>query len=131
MTMSEKLIMQILEKVNSIETKVDTIETKLDAVETKVNTIETKLDAVETKVNTIETKLDAVEVKVDTIETKLNAIEIEFKQFKQALFEVHAMALETNVIVKRIEIIQDQQHRIIDLLSTRSIEQEATLKRIK
>jgi hypothetical protein len=76
-------------------------------------------------------KVNTIEMKVNTIEIKVNTIEIEFKQFKQALFEVHEMGLETNAIVKRIEIIQDQQHRIIDLLSTRSIEHEATLKRIK
>jgi hypothetical protein len=62
---------------------------------------------------------------------KVNNIEKEQSQFKQALFELHEMELETNATVKRIEIIQEQQHRIIDLLSTRSIEHEATLKRIK
>lgn len=39
--------------------------------------------------------------------------------------------LETNESVKRLEAIQEQQHHIIELLSDRSIEQEAALKRIK
>jgi hypothetical protein len=36
-----------------------------------------------------------------------------------------------NESVKRLEAIQEQQHRIIEMLSARSIEQEAALKRIK
>ncbi|KRE97972.1 hypothetical protein ASG89_29155 [Paenibacillus sp. Soil766] len=55
--------------------------------------------------------------------TRLDKLEIEQSQIKQAV-------LETNEIVKRLENVQEQQHRIIELLSARSIEQEAKLKKI-
>ncbi|CAN7151668.1 hypothetical protein LJR153_000086 [Paenibacillus sp. LjRoot153] len=55
--------------------------------------------------------------------TRLDRIEFEQSQIKQAV-------LETNEIVKRLENVQEQQHRIIELLSARSIEQEAKLKKI-
>ncbi|MCD9022507.1 hypothetical protein [Cohnella silvisoli] len=48
---------------------------------------------------------------------------------EQAL--IKRTVLETNDSVKRLEAIQESQHRIIELLSVRSIEQEAQLKRIK
>jgi uncharacterized protein (UPF0335 family) len=52
---------------------------------------------------------------------RLDRIELEQAQIKQAV-------LETNETVKRMELIQEQQHTIIELLSARSIEQEAKLK---
>ena len=52
----------------------------------------------------------------------LDRLELEQAQIKQAV-------LETNETVKRMEVIQEQQHRIIELLSARSIEQEAKIKR--
>ncbi|CAH1215905.1 hypothetical protein PAECIP111891_04335 [Paenibacillus allorhizoplanae] len=55
--------------------------------------------------------------------TRLDRLELEQSQIKQAV-------LETNEIVKRLENVQEQQHRIIELLSARSIEQEAKLKKI-
>lgn len=39
--------------------------------------------------------------------------------------------LDTNERVMKMEAVLENQHRIIELLSARSIEQEATLKRIK
>ncbi|WP_231575374.1 hypothetical protein [Paenibacillus sp. FSL P4-0081] len=39
--------------------------------------------------------------------------------------------LDTNERVIRMESILENQHRIIELLSARSIEQEALIKRIK
>lgn len=52
---------------------------------------------------------------------RLDRLELEQAQIKQAV-------LETNETVKRMELIQEQQHTIIELLSARSIEQEAKLK---
>ncbi|MDQ0902957.1 hypothetical protein [Paenibacillus sp. V4I7] len=52
---------------------------------------------------------------------RLDRMELEQAQIKQAV-------LETNETVKRMELIQEQQHSIIELLSARSIEQEAKLK---
>ncbi|WNR44681.1 hypothetical protein [Paenibacillus roseipurpureus] len=54
---------------------------------------------------------------------RLDRLELEQSQIKQAV-------LETNEIVKRLEVVQENQHRIIELLSARSIEQEAKLKKI-
>lgn len=62
----------------------------------------------------------------------------EQQQMKQAIDglaeeqqQIKRAVMETNESVKRLESIQNSQHRIIELLSTRSIEQEAEIKRIK
>lgn len=64
------------------------------------------------------------EWKVPAVNERLDRIESEQRAIKQAV-------LETNKGVKRLETIQESQHRIVELLSVRSIEQEAQLKRIK
>lgn len=68
-------------------------------------------------------RLDRIDSRLDGIDSRLDRLELEQTQIKQAV-------LETNETVKRIEVIQEQQHRIIELLSARSIEQEAKIKRI-
>lgn len=61
--------------------------------------------------------------RLNGIDNRLDRLELEQAQIKQAV-------LETNETVKRMEVIQEQQHRIIELLSARSIEHEARIKRI-
>jgi Mg2+ and Co2+ transporter CorA len=60
----------------------------------------------------------------DEVTPSLERIESEQLLIKRAV-------LETNDSLKRLEGIQESQHHIIELLSARSIEQEAQLKRIK
>lgn len=73
-----------------------------------------------------EMKQEQQEMKFEQQEMKREQKEMKFEQqqIKQAV-------METNESVKRLESIQNSQHRIIELLSTRSIEQEAEIKRIK
>lgn len=71
----------------------------------------------------LKAELSPVLERLDGIDNRLERLELEQTQIKQAV-------LETNETVKRIEVIQEQQHRIIELLSARSIEQEAKIKRI-
>lgn len=72
----------------------------------------------------INRRLDSVDQRFDRIENRLEKLEVEQQQIKQTV-------LETNEHVKRLEGIQESQHRMIELLSARSIQQEDELKRIK
>ncbi|QDQ01325.1 hypothetical protein FOH38_13115 [Lysinibacillus fusiformis] len=65
-----------------------------------------------------------IEQRLDSVENRLVTLETEQQQIKQAV-------LETNEKVNRLEAIQESQHRIIELLSARSIQHEAELKRIQ
>ncbi|ASA21272.1 hypothetical protein [Paenibacillus donghaensis] len=58
------------------------------------------------------------------VNERLDRMETEQTLIKQAV-------LDTNERVKRIEEVQESQHKIIELLSVRSIDQKAQLKRIK
>jgi len=72
------------------------------------------------------------------VNERLERIETEqqnMKQDQQTMMQdqelIKRAVLETNERVINIESILENQHRIIELLSARSIEQEAPLKRIK
>ncbi|UKS26122.1 hypothetical protein LOZ80_32005 [Paenibacillus sp. HWE-109] len=69
----------------------------------------------------LKAELSPVIEKLNGIDSRLDKLELEQSQIKQAV-------LETNKTVKRMELIQEQQHSIIELLSARSIEHEAKMK---
>lgn len=69
-------------------------------------------------------RLNSIENRLESVENQLAVIEVEQQQIKQAV-------LETNEKVNKLEAIQESQHRIIELLSVRSIQQEAELKRLQ
>ncbi|GAC41685.1 hypothetical protein [Paenibacillus popilliae] len=69
------------------------------------------------------TELKSTNQRLDRMETDMKDMKAEQQLIKRAV-------METNESVKRLETIQEQQHRIIEVLSVRSIEQEAAIKSI-
>lgn len=82
------------------------------------------MEEVLSELKKINLRLESVENRLVSLENRLEIIEIEQQQIKQAV-------LETNEKVNKLEAIQESQHRIIELLSVRSIQQEAELKRLQ
>ncbi|MDR6553619.1 hypothetical protein [Paenibacillus qinlingensis] len=99
------------------------LRTELSPVLVRLDGIGSRLDGVDAQFNGVDARLNSIDGKLEAIDTRLERLEFEQSQIKQAV-------LETNEIVKRLENVQEQQHRIIELLSARSIEQEAKLKKI-
>ncbi|MED0758308.1 hypothetical protein SAMN04489735_10757 [Aneurinibacillus thermoaerophilus] len=71
-------------------------------------------------------KLDQLNQRLDRVENNMAT-----KEDVADLPLIKRAVLDTSDSVKRLEEIQDNQQRIIELLSARSIQQEAELKRIK
>jgi archaellum component FlaC len=94
-----------------------------DLKETLSALLKAELAPVMERLDGIDKRFDGIDNRLDGIDNRLDRLESEQNQIKQAV-------LETNETVKRMEVIQEQQHRIIELLSARSIEQEAKIKRI-
>lgn len=82
------------------------------------------MEEVLSELKKINQRLESVENRLVSLENRLEIIEIEQQQIKQAV-------LETNEKMNKLEAIQESQHRIIELLSVRSIQQEAELKRLQ
>lgn len=104
--MSEKILSDILEQLNNMSTVQQ-----------------------EMKNNVTDLNNDIAEVKNDI--TDLNNDIAEIKKQTEDIPAIKVAALETNEIVERIESAQESHEHTLDLLSRRSIDQEAELKRIK
>jgi hypothetical protein len=135
--MVEQILQQILEEVKGIKTEQVVTGQRLDRMEQLQEASNQRLDRMEQSTNARFDRMEQVQQAIfeqgvrnseeiaeikSTMAVKEDFIDIPY--IKQAV-------LETNEAVKRMELVQEEQHRVIELLSTRSIEQEATLKRIK
>ncbi|OPH54576.1 hypothetical protein BC351_31875 [Paenibacillus ferrarius] len=110
-------------RLDSMDSRLDGVDSRLDSMDSRLDGIDSRLDSMDSRLNGIDSRLDSVDSRLDGIDTRLGKLEVEQSQIKQAV-------LETNETVKRMEVIQEQQHAIIQLLSVRSIEQEAKIKHI-
>ncbi|MEK3671706.1 hypothetical protein [Paenibacillus sp. FSL R10-2771] len=79
----------------------------------------------------IREELEPVNERLERIETEQTGLKQEVQIVKQDQELIKRAVLYTNERVIRMESILENQHRIIELLSARSIEQEALIKRIK
>lgn len=111
------------DQLGSISARLDGMDHRLEGMDTRLEGMDTRLEGIDTRLEGIDTRLDGVDTRLDSVDKRLHTLELEQTQIKQAV-------LETNATVKRIELIQEQQHSIIELLSARSIEHEAKIKRI-
>ncbi len=100
--MSEQILMQILTEMTEIKTEIKEI----------------KADQQEMKAEIKEMKAEIKEIRADQ-----QVMKTDIEQIKLAV-------LETYDTVKKIEVTQERQQRIIELLAFRSIEQEARFERI-
>lgn len=86
---------------------------------------------VEALLNQILEKLVELQSEIDQMKTKLATKEdLAAVATKGDLVSIQQAILETNRIVKNIELNQERHERILDVLSKRSIEHEARYQRL-
>lgn len=110
--MSEQILQQILEELKQIKTDQKITNERLTTLESKQHTI-------------YEQTGKLTEYHMETM-SRFNELAT-----KEDLTPIKQATLETNVAVKRIELTQEKHERTLDLLSRRSIDHEAEIKRIK
>lgn len=79
----------------------------------------------------IREELKPVNEQLQELRTEQQAIKQDIQEIKEDQHLIKSAVLDTNERVMNMESILENQHRIIELLSARSIQQEAELKRIK
>ncbi len=136
----EELLMQIIGRLDRLDNRIDNIEqtmaTKEELVQFKEATDEefkqirqnmaTKAELEEIK-RTMATKAELIEIK-DSI-TKIE--ENQRKDVITILLRLNEDVTEIKSDVKHFTEVQDRQQDVLELLSSRSIKQEAELKRIQ
>ncbi|ASA21275.1 hypothetical protein [Paenibacillus donghaensis] len=95
-----------------------------DLVQLLRSVIREELAPVNDRLDRNDERLDGISQHLGNIDQRLNHIEEDQHLIKSAV-------LDTNERLINVESLLENQHRIIELLSARSIEQEAKLKRIK
>lgn len=95
-----------------------------DSVQLLRSVIREELEPVNERLDRTDEKLNDVSQHLGKIDQRLDRIEEDQHLIKNAV-------LDTNERLINVEALLENQHTIIELLSARSIEQEAQLKRIK
>ncbi|WP_018750818.1 hypothetical protein [Paenibacillus sanguinis] len=83
------------------------------------------------ELKTVNERLDRNDEQFQEVNQHLKSMDQRFSRIEEDQHLIKKAVLDTNERVVRMEEVLDNQHRIIELLSTRSIQQEAELKRIK
>lgn len=76
-------------------------------------------------------RLDSVDQHLSRVDERLSHVDERLSRIEEDQHLIKRAVLDTNERVMKMESVLENQHRIIELLSTRSIQQEAELKRIK
>ncbi|SDE71327.1 hypothetical protein SAMN04488542_101485 [Fontibacillus panacisegetis] len=79
----------------------------------------------------IREELKPVNEQLQELRTVQQEMKHDIQEIKEDQHLIKRAVLDTNERVMKMESVLENQHRIIELLSTRSIQQEAELKRIK
>lgn len=132
--MSDQILQQILVELQGMrsnlnEVKVDVSGLKTDLSEVKADVSGLKADVSGLKSELSEVKADLAEVKADIISIKEDTKLIPLIQ--QAVSEVNAEVIANRDTLHNIEETLRSHDVTLDILSRRSIDQEAALKRIK
>lgn len=109
-----------------------------ELIEQLQSVIREELRPVNEHLQELRTEQQAMKVDIQEIRVEQQAMKQDIQGIKEDLHEIkedqHLIkraVLDTNERVMKMESVLENQHRIIELLSTRSIQQEAELKRIK
>lgn len=130
--MSEQLLKQILEELHDIKAEQQTTNQRLDKIETEQQTTNLRLDKIETQQHTTNLRLDRIETELTNIKENVALVANDQKNnVINMLTKIDENITDVKSRVRNIENVQDRQHTVIDLLSTRSIQQEAELRELK
>jgi archaellum component FlaC len=73
--MSEKLLIEIITKLNGIDGRLDKMDTRFGQVETRLDKMDTRFDQVETRLDKMDTRFDQIETRLDKIDTRFDQME--------------------------------------------------------
>ncbi|SFG48569.1 hypothetical protein [Sporolactobacillus nakayamae] len=112
--MSEKVLLQILDKLTGMDERFDRLETRMDR-------IETRMEKMETRMSQMETRMDRMEEKQDLMQTQLNETNRILKAVydRQEVSDAKLAALSSDVdklhgYVKKIDTKVDLNQKSMD-----------------
>jgi hypothetical protein len=105
----EKLLMQVLNEIQDLKSQMNS---RFDMLETRMANMETKVSSFETEQRKMK----------EIMATKEDVADIP---------AIKTAVMETSKAIKRLEATQEKHDRTLDLLSRRSIDQEADIAKLR
>lgn len=105
-------------------------------MEALLNRILDRLDQLQSDMNALKSEINDIKAKMATkeelaeLKSKVNEIEAKMV-IKEDLSPIQQAVLETNGIIKNIEVNQERHEQILEVLSKRSIEHEAAIANLR
>ncbi|TYA14403.1 hypothetical protein FRY98_01560 [Paenibacillus faecis] len=104
---------------------------RLERIETEQQEMKQELQGIKQEQQGMKQELHEIKQELQEVKEEQLGMKQDLLEMKQDQVLIKRVVLETNDRLKNVETILENQHRIIELLSARSIQQEAELKRIK
>ena len=103
--MPNDLLHQILNKVNSIEETVSSIDKRVDSVEQKVDSIDKRVDSTDIKIKSIQSQLDEHNHLLRAIEQKTEVIKAEQENMRHDIAHISGILLKTGEILPLLNLL--------------------------
>lgn len=111
---------------------------KTDLILQKLVTIQKDIQGVKSELHVVKTDLNGVKSELHVLKTDLNVVKTEQRQQGDLLIQLIGFVKSTNEKVTEIQYevsaivkIQEKQHKILETLALRSLEQETEIREIK
>lgn len=107
------------------------IEQLQSVIREELRPVNEHLQELRTEQQAMKEDIQEIRAEQQTMKLDVQGIKEDLHEIKEDQHLIKRAVLDTNERVMKMESVLENQHRIIELLSTRSIQQEAELKRIK
>ncbi|OMF60037.1 hypothetical protein BK139_10935 [Paenibacillus sp. FSL R5-0490] len=119
--MVEKVLNLILNKLESLDHKVGSMDKRLDALDQKVSSMDKRLDALDQKVSSMDKRLNTLDHKVNSMDKRLTA---DLKRHEDLIQQLIYSVANSNVKINEM----NEKLSVIDVKADQAIEQIAELR---
>ncbi|QQZ61695.1 histidine kinase [Paenibacillus sonchi] len=125
--MSDPVLQQILTALTGVQTDLNEMRTEFSEMKSEISGMKSEISGMKSEISEIRTEINEMKTEIASIKEDTRLIPL----IQQAVSEVNAEVIATRDTIERIEETLRGHDVTLDLLSRRSIDQEAALKRIK
>jgi len=77
--MSTELLHQMMDKLVSIDSRLDGIDTRLDGIDARLDGIDARLDGIDTRLDAMDVRLDGMDAKIDKLAEQQAKFEVKLE----------------------------------------------------
>ncbi|WP_339256982.1 hypothetical protein MKZ12_23105 [Paenibacillus sp. FSL R5-0713] len=143
--MSDPILGQILNQLQQMDKRFDSIDVRLEKMEDRLITMESRLDTMDGRLDTMDSRLDTMDGRLDTMDSRLDTMDGRLDTIDEQTKNIPLLqqaVLETLTVTKRLDAshsaserkvtteLNTHQHSI-DILNRRQLRMEADIETLK